>query len=513
MNISHSYLQQIDHLVTNIIPLNICRYHSVIPISFLEDNPSFLLIAMVDPKNLIARDVLRKILKKKQLKYQKFIISQHDYERLLFLYDQYLLKQSQQKNHAQILDKLDYNNYLKFQHKSHKLNSLSPKSYDLVLGGNLINQNSVKQVNSLVLGGEEGIKYRFQSQSLAVKINALYESLKFENLAIQLLKKILTEETGIIIWIGYSLAQKIKHPEAHKLVIEYSKKREQQDLKGSNLQGLNLQGVDLEKADLSNVNFQGIIINKDTKIAPKWLLVWKIVNQGLKNENWTEIQLNKANLKESNIQDFIFRNGLLSEVNLSQANLTSIDFQDSTLNNVNLDEAYLNNIKLKKAIFQKISLQKTSLNQITFNKCDIREVNFKESQLKQVDFSHTNLSQVNFDKAILTDVNFQNATLNQVNFSQTILHNVDMSYLNLSDLKLNLSQLDLSNSKFIRANLMGVNLSGANLENVNLSGANLCSANLENANLNGTKLILATYNENTIFPTNFNPIRFGAISN
>jgi uncharacterized protein YjbI with pentapeptide repeats len=507
MDISDSYLQQIHQLITTIIPFHICRYYSIIPISYLENNSSYILVAMVEPKNLIVEDTLTKILNRKNLKYQKLLISEYDYQRLLDLYEKYVLKINQNQKIEKCLQNLDYQNTLQSQVKIFNFHSLTPKPYDLVLGGN----SHSPKINSLVLGGKEAIVSRFNSKNLAGKINALHESVKYEDLALKLLDQILNQERGILIWIAYSLLQNIAHPEAKKLSLKYQLKRQQENLKGANLQGLNLKGIDLEKANLSNVNFQGTLINEDTKIEPKWLLVWKIVNQGLDNENLSQIQFNETVLKESHLKNVVFRKALFSLVNLDRAKLTAIDFSHATLNHVNLDKANLNDLNIQEALFDRVSLCETNLNQINFSKSHLQEVNFTESTLTEVDFSYANLNHVSFCKANLRGVNFQNATFNQVNFSKAILHNVDMSYLNLSNLKLNLSTLDLRYSKFIRTNLTGINLSNANLSKANLSGANLSDANLENANLNGTKLILATYNKNTIFPNKFNAKRVGAI--
>ena len=64
-----------------------------------------------------------------------------------------------------------------------------------------------------------------------------------------------------------------------------------------------------------------------------------------------------------------------------------------------------------------------------------------------------------------------------------------------------LSAFDLS-----ARNLMDIKLKGAILNEANLSEANLSEANLQ-----GTKLRRAKYNENTTWPTGFNPQAHGAV--
>ncbi|MTJ50838.1 pentapeptide repeat-containing protein [Dolichospermum sp. UHCC 0259] len=95
----------------------------------------------------------------------------------------------------------------------------------------------------------------------------------------------------------------------------------------------------------------------------------------------------------------------------------------------------------------------------------------------------------NFEKAELGDANLQSLDLKGSNFSYA-----DLSKANLSGA--NLRGCDLSFA----------DLSDANLQNADLRGAMLFSANLRQANLEGTHLEKADYDQNTRFPTNFNPI-------
>jgi ARC6-like, IMS domain/Pentapeptide repeats (8 copies) len=91
----------------------------------------------------------------------------------------------------------------------------------------------------------------------------------------------------------------------------------------------------------------------------------------------------------------------------------------------------------------------------------------------------------------------------------------------------NLGWSSLSGSNFRKADFYGTNLSGANLKNTDLSqGTNLSfadlsradlteadlrGANLEGANLEGCILNDTLYDEHTIFPKGFDPVKAGAI--
>ncbi len=70
----------------------------------------------------------------------------------------------------------------------------------------------------------------------------------------------------------------------------------------------------------------------------------------------------------------------------------------------------------------------------------------------------------------------------------------------------NLSQADLR-----QVSLKGVNLRWANLHGANLSEVNLSQADLREANLGQTNLTGAKYNEQTLWPKDFDPTTTGAI--
>ncbi len=543
MKISENYLQEISQLIDRVIPFNICRYYSMIPIGYWEQNPAYILIAMVNPTNITARNTLKKILSKKHLKYKKMFISSHDYQRLLNSLEDYIFKINQEERITQCFRDLDYKIVESFVNNSKEINQLKPNLSDLVLGGDKQKNNDHNLSSSLVLGGEYAIKNRFDSDNLAIKIDALFDSLEYKNLAIQLIKDILEKEEGILIWVAYSLLENINHNETEFLLAKYEEKRKQTILINVDLQGLNLRGIDLQKANLTNANFRGCIINHKTKLDSKYLFVWQIVNQGLKNKNLQEIFLDKVNLQGCVITNTVFNNSLFSFVNLAEGILTQIDLSEATLNNLNLEKSSLKDVNFNHGILQKINFSDSRLLQVNFVKANLSEVNFRGSYLQDIDFSDAILIQVSFYKAIFKNVNFQKANLSQVNFMATSLDNVDFSYLNLSEFKVNFSKLSLINSRLIDVNLTdinlshsnfynsdftganlsnanlsnsdltGVNLSNANLRNANLSNANLTNTNLSNADLSHTKLNSATYNQYTIFPYNFNSTRIKAVFN
>ncbi|MEM6398716.1 MAG: ATPase, T2SS/T4P/T4SS family [Cyanobacteria bacterium P01_D01_bin.116] len=71
-------------LIESLIPVDICRRHRLIPLSKHEqENPPYVLVAMVDPDNLEASDDLNRILRPQGFSLQRMVITQEDYQQLI----------------------------------------------------------------------------------------------------------------------------------------------------------------------------------------------------------------------------------------------------------------------------------------------------------------------------------------------------------------------------------------------------------------------------------------------
>lgn len=97
--------QQLGQLIDNLIPVDICRRHQLVPLAQEEgDNPS-VLIAMVDPENLEAQDDLNRILRQKdpQPKLKRMVITVDDYQRLISSYlDEKVAREKQRDEEAAV---------------------------------------------------------------------------------------------------------------------------------------------------------------------------------------------------------------------------------------------------------------------------------------------------------------------------------------------------------------------------------------------------------------------------
>jgi type IV pilus assembly protein PilB len=83
-------------LVETLIPIDMCRRYKLIPLKKSDEPPS-VLVAMVDPDNLEAQDDLNRILRPREIKLQRKVITQVDYESLLEQYHEIQTEREQER--------------------------------------------------------------------------------------------------------------------------------------------------------------------------------------------------------------------------------------------------------------------------------------------------------------------------------------------------------------------------------------------------------------------------------
>ncbi|MCU0535578.1 MAG: Flp pilus assembly complex ATPase component TadA, partial [Hydrococcus sp. Prado102] len=83
-------------LVETLIPIDMCRRYKLIPLKKSDEPPS-VLVAMVDPDNLEAQDDLNRILRPREIKLQRKVITQDDYESLLEQYHEIQSEREQER--------------------------------------------------------------------------------------------------------------------------------------------------------------------------------------------------------------------------------------------------------------------------------------------------------------------------------------------------------------------------------------------------------------------------------
>jgi type IV pilus assembly protein PilB len=87
---------QVGQLIDTLIPIDVCRRYRLLPLSKSDNEPPFILVAMVDPDNLAAQDDLNRVLRGKGYNLQRVVITEEDYQRLISRYlDQQVERQKQ----------------------------------------------------------------------------------------------------------------------------------------------------------------------------------------------------------------------------------------------------------------------------------------------------------------------------------------------------------------------------------------------------------------------------------
>ena len=96
--------QQIGQLIDTLIPVDTCRRHQLVPLSQNGGEEPSVLVAMVDPENLEAQDDLNRILRQKQLKLRRMVITVEDYQRLISGYLDEKVAREKQRDMASAVD-------------------------------------------------------------------------------------------------------------------------------------------------------------------------------------------------------------------------------------------------------------------------------------------------------------------------------------------------------------------------------------------------------------------------
>ena len=84
--ISQIPTSQIGQLIDTLIPIDMCRRYRLVPLSKNDTQPPSVLVAMVDPDNLNAKDDLDRILRPQSLALQRMVITLEDYQQLITKY-------------------------------------------------------------------------------------------------------------------------------------------------------------------------------------------------------------------------------------------------------------------------------------------------------------------------------------------------------------------------------------------------------------------------------------------
>ena len=147
---------------------------------------------------------------------------------------------------------------------------------------------------------------------------------------------------------------------------------------------------------------------------------------------------------------------------------------------------------LKNYIQGETNFQRADLKQIQLNNVTLKGVNLSSSNLASAKLRQANLNNSNLKQANLKNANLEKASLKEVDFESACL------------IDANLTDAHLEGSNFTRADLKRADLRHAYLVNVCFHGADLRDAKLQGAEFQGS-----SYDLNTCFDPDFDPVRAG----
>lgn len=95
---------QMEQLISELLPIDICRRYKLLPLNKQDTDPPSLLVAMVYPDHLEAFDELNRILRPQKLALRRLVITLEDYNLLLQKYLDEEEKREKQREYEQSVD-------------------------------------------------------------------------------------------------------------------------------------------------------------------------------------------------------------------------------------------------------------------------------------------------------------------------------------------------------------------------------------------------------------------------
>ena len=181
----------------------------------------------------------------------------------------------------------------------------------------------------------------------------------------------------------------------------------------------------------------------------------------------------RANFKNANLPQSIFRRATLTDANFTNANLTSVIFDEAILTNANFTNAIVNGAVFTDG-FTEAQLKSTK----SYKEKNLSGVNLWYSDLSGWDFSGQNLTSASFSGSTLTNTNFTNATVNSASFTD------GFTETQLKSTK-SYKEKNLTGIFLVSNDLSGWDFSGQNLTSASFSGSTLTNTNFTNATVKG----------------------------
>lgn len=196
--------------------------------------------------------------------------------------------------------------------------------------------------------------------------------------------------------------------------------------------------------------------------------VLKRLNKGesLERANLREIQLEGASLVKAN----------LARVDLTGANLAGADLREAVLTNASVREAFLQGANLEGATLRNADLDGANLSAAVLQDSDLSRANLEGANLEGAKLNRARLANAIFSDANLGKVEMAEAKLRSAEFTDAYLGGA------------NLRAADFRKATFVGANLEEADLSGADLRECDLSSALVDGTIFEGAKVYGIEI-------------------------
>ena len=204
-------------------------------------------------------------------------------------------------------------------------------------------------------------------------------------------------------------------------------------LNGAELNRIDLRGADLRGTSLDMAQFQNAVIDRKTRIDPKWFLVWKIANDkaekidlrgsDLLHAYLAGLALHGKSLLGANIAGTDLSLAFLEEADLRGVTAMATQFTKAKMTAANLSRATLFDADFSGAKLPRADLSETLCPWAKFGGANLAEANLRRSDLRRADLSNADLSNADLTEALLSGTNLEGAVLSGTRVSDEQLAN------------------------------------------------------------------------------------------
>jgi uncharacterized protein YjbI with pentapeptide repeats len=248
------------------------------------------------------------------------------------------------------------------------------------------------------------------------------------------------------------------------------------------------------------------ILRRGTREWASWREAHSASAISVANRDLSGLDLVGADLRGVDFSGANLERAMLREANLESADMTGCKLSHALVSLANLNNARLDGSELFQANFASSRMNRASL-----MRAQAQEALFSHCELRETRFDHSNVLSANFMQAYLNNASLTRVLGEQANFLEAILDGADLTESNLrlatlsgcSMVGARLSKANLSftdcrfaivkrakanDCLFHAANLSTTDWRGADLSNADLTSAILTDADLRDARLTGSSV-------------------------